>query len=747
MEGKEMSLKFRTSSFSIELDEASGSVISIAAKQTFTASGPRLPLFSLRFCSSREKPQIITSDDLRFSFWTRQEPGELGQLTFIGSDTQRVSVKIRLSTGKSGEIHWLFKIDHSRDDLLESIEFPSFCVPGELVGNGGDGRLFSPTTEGVLIEDIRLREASWLAYQPVEYPNHGCCGYYPGNAQMQFFAFSRKEEVLYLAAHDPFHTTKELEFCPYGGGIRLIIRVFPGAIPAGSYELPYPMVMGILEGDWQTAATRYREWIESGEVHLPPKLTISQGQKWLEDSPVVVIYAVTGEGHHAGPTMPNEFFPFINGLPVIERLGQEFESRILTLLMHWEGTAPWSPPYVWPPKGGEDGLRRFSEELHAKNHLLGVYCSGLAWTNRSNTGDGGYNQEAKLQREGLLKYMCRGPTGEYECKVCNGESIRFGYDICAATEFAREVMSAEAVKIASVGVDYIQLFDQNLGGAAYQCYDTAHGHPGAPGPWQVRAMNSLIGEVLGRLKKAGYPEVILGCEAAAAECFISHLPLNDLRFNMGFYYGRPVPAYAFVFHEYTSNFMGNQVEASVVIDEKTSPHNLMLRMAYSFCAGDLLTVVLKNKGEIHWSWCTKWDVPPPPQEPLTEFIRHLNGWRKGMGKPFLLFGRMEKTVPFTGPQQLPLRLNSGSFETDLNYSTVLASRWISSDGRDAQFFVNYSNTEQAVQLDTIRYFKIYTDPDCIPSYKIWENGKIIIPGLRAILVEFYPVAGGKDRPE
>lgn len=728
-------MKFELDSFFLEIDDKSGRLVSIQGAQQFLAAENRLPLFTLRFRDVAGDAQLITSDELKFSAKSIAVVNAPTVLVFEGSKAQGVSAEVQVRSGNS-EIHWQIKINHSRDGFLEWIEFPAVCVPDNLVGNGGKGVLFSPTTEGVLIESLAQRESSLLAYQPIEYPNHGWCGYYPGNAQMQFLAYSQTNEVFYLGAHDPTHATKELEFVRYQEGIRLIIRVFPGAVPAGSYELPYPIVMGIFAGDWQDAAARYRDWIQSGEVTMPPKLTHSDGQQWLEDSPVVVTYPVTGEGHHAGPTQANEFFPFVNALPAIERLGKEFDSRILTLLMHWEGTAPWSPPYVWPPRGGEEGLRQFADGLHAKNHLLGVYCSGVAWTNRSNTGDGGYNRRDDLERNGLLKYMCRGPKGEYDCKICNGDEIRFGYDICVATEFAREVMASEAVKIASVGVDYIQLFDQNLGAASYQCYDVAHGHPGAPGPWQALSMNKLIGEVRSRLASSGNSNVILGCEAAAAECFIGQLPLNDLRFHMGFFYGRPVPAYAFVFHEYTTNFMGNQVEALEVLNQERSPQNFMLRLAYSFCAGDLLTAVMKGGGEIHWAWCTKWDVSPPPQEPLIAFIKHLNNWRRGIGKPFLLFGRMEKTIPFSGPEHLPLYLNSKSLNATIDYSTVLASRWTSPEGRDAQFLVNYSNTEQVVNLHTDRHYSIRRDAMSGQSDFIPPDKGIRIPSLTAVLVEF-----------
>lgn len=728
-----MQIKF--GKLSIELDEICGRITSVQSGRSFLADQVTLPLFTLRFRDEGGEPVLVTSDELGFTFCPGGGDGELGVLIFSDQTGLGVSARIRLMAGdRDSEVHWRLALEHSRPGYLEWVEFPGIVFTGDLIGQGGDGVLFSPTTEGVLVEDIRVRQGSFLAYQPAEYPNHGWCGYYPGNAQMQFFCFTRTDDTIYLGAHDPTHTTKELEFCPHEGGVRIIVKVFPGAITAGKYELPYPIVMAGIQGDWQDAAARYRDWIQSKEVTMPKKIR-ENGHHWLEESPIIVSYPVTGEGHHSGPTQVNEYFPFPNASPVVRRLGEALDSKMLALVMHWEGTAPWSPPYCWPPRGGEEGLRQLADELHTDGHLLGIYTSGVAWTNTSNTGDGTYNCTEELEQKGLIRHMCRGPKGEYESKICNCDEIRWGYDICVSTEFAREVMAEEAVKIASAGVDYLQLFDQNLGGAAYQCYDGAHGHVPAPGPWQAPAMKNLTATVLQRLAEAGKGEVILGCEAAPAECYIDQLPLNDLRYHMGYNYGRPVPAFAFVFHEYSVNFMGNGVEALALLDHIKSPFNLMLRIAHSFCAGDLLAGVLKDHGEIHWSWCVKWDVPPPPQEPLLAFMKHLNQWRREEGKPFLYFGRMEKLVPFDGAESLTLYLNPERLVGQLDYPAVLGSRWSSPDGRDAQFLVNYSDRPQTVTLRTDRNCILRRDPVSAAREDV-VDAQVSIPPLRAVLVEW-----------
>jgi hypothetical protein len=144
---------------------------------------------------------------------------------------------------------------------------------------------------------------------------------------------------------------------------------------------------------------------------------------WTQDFPVVVSYPVTGDGHHAEPTEPNEYSPFSAAMPALEKLGDALDSRLLVLPLHWEGTSPWLPPYVWPPLGGEEGLRDFIEKLHAQKHLFGLYCSGVAWTNDSTTGRGGYDRHEEFERDNLIRFMCKGPRGEYTSLICTSKFL------------------------------------------------------------------------------------------------------------------------------------------------------------------------------------------------------------------------------------------------------------------------------------------------------------------------------------
>ena len=165
---------------------------------------------------------------------------------------------------------------------------------------------------------------------------------------------------------------------------RLSLQTFCGDLaPDGAWRPDLAYVVRPYCGGWMEACAMYRDWVRTlpGFDHPPAR------PAWMRDAPVALIYPVQGEGLDHGPMAPNGYFPFANVLPHVARYAARLDSRILALLMHWEGTAPWAPPYLWPPLGGEEGLAALRDALHRDGHLLGLYGSGTAWTQRSMIND------------------------------------------------------------------------------------------------------------------------------------------------------------------------------------------------------------------------------------------------------------------------------------------------------------------------------------------------------------------------
>lgn len=649
-------------------------------------------------------------------------------------------IEIRIRALASGSLSWSMVFHNTTGEALEWIEFPCLAFKNDFVEDGGTARLFWPGQEGAVVEGPSARKGSWLQNRLLGYPTPGWGGYYPGPAQMQFMAYTRGDRGLYIAAHDAGGNTKQIDYAVTEHGVRPSFIHFCSATTARRFALDYAMVLTPFRGDWHDAADLYREWVETTLPALPPRITQNRRMPaWVRDAPLVVTYPLRGLGHHAGPSEPNEYAPPTRALPALRRLAETLDTKLLVLLMHWEGTAPWAPPYVWPPLGGEAEMRRFARELHKDGHRLGLYCSGTAWTQIASTGNNRYDRTNEFRRQRLDRFMCTGPRGEMWSAICNDDSIRWGYDICSATEFAREALTGEALKIAQAGVDYIQLFDQNLGGSSHLCYSPNHGHPPGPGPWQGLSMHRLLRHINGTLRRKKLPTV-LGCEAAAAEPYIAELPINDLRAFINWEVGIPVPAYAYVYHEYTANFSGNQVGILDQLDEKKSPLNWHMRSAQAFVSGDMLTAVLKGGGEITWGWCVKWDVTPPPQESAQAFLRRLLQWRRGAAAPYLVCGRMLKPFAIHGGATEPIHLRRG---LSVQVPAIMTSRWRSPDGREAQLLVNWTDHPQPGKLvmDCIREFVLTQADRPQPLTGRSREVPLALPPFAVAMME-YPDAKG-----
>lgn len=421
------------------------------------------------------------------------------------------------------------------------------------------------------------------------------------------------------------------------------------------------------------------------------------------------------------------------------------DSAVMALLMHWEGSAPWAPPYVWPPYGDANDFAAFVKQMHSKDHLVGLYASGVAYTTRSNT-DPAYSMEEEFVDKRIFNHVAVAPDHKpAENGVCVGErSQRFGYDLCPKNKWVQDLVVKEVEKILPSGVDYLQYFDQNLGGACSPCYARHHGHPPVPGRWQNEAMIKIYERINDSMAKSG-SKTLIGCEAAAGEPFIPHLLFNDLRFNINLRFAIPVPAYAYLNHEYVNNFMGNQNGVRGSVDFARSPLNLYQRLAYSFIAGDLLTVVLRGEGKIGWDWGTTWDVPGPDHDSVATLIRNLNAWRRGAGKPYLVFGRMLKPLELRGTSVIPIISPKGA---SLNFPSMFSSRWQAGD-KTAQLIANYTPEEQTCSLvgTANEQVLVYSSPSEAPRTANFDTEGILVlrvQPLSAMMVEF---SNAVERPQ
>lgn len=712
-------LTLNKNGYSIVLDEKGGIESLIFAEKQFV--GKRFPLFNIRMRSGASVTYISSDDAGNIACEATEDGGKI-EFTFD-------KVKFFVEFTVSEKIEWKFGIHNETGLIIEWIDCPQIAVPNDLVANGGSGRVLLDINEGLLCEDIDHRTRSF-GYSEPEYPSEGLMGVFPAVVESQFVAYYDDTAGLYFAAHDKERNLKSVEFQKAGDdAIKLQIRLYPGVCAdTTDYFTQYPTVMQFFKGGWEEPAELYRSWFEQNLPEGMKKIEENDElPEWYTDSPIVVAYPVSGI-HDVDVPNPNKLFPYANALPFIERFAEETDSRIMALLMHWEGTAPWAPPFVWPPLGGEDIFKEFASSLHEKGNLFGVYCSGTGYTIKSNLND--YSGKEKFEDEHLADIMCKAPDESLPLShICRDQ--RSGYDMCVSCEKTKEILCSEAEKMASGGVDYIQILDQNHGGTPYFCYSGEHSHPPVPGKWQVEHMH----ELLSRLKEKVGKNVLLGCESAAAETYIPQLSLSDNRFSLNYHCGKPVPLYAYIYHEYVNNFSGNAVNAHLMADVVKSPESFYLRMAHSFIAGDLMTIVMTENGEPAWNWCQKEFDYMPNREDVMTFIASANGYRRKAGKKFLCFGKMTKPCKVTSGEITVYKPFFPDYTT--KYPEILTSCWISSDGEKAQFLANCTGNDTMCEIELPESGAVVVDCDGSELFKL-DGGKqsVCVKKHEALMLKF-----------
>lgn len=713
-----------------------GSILSLknSGKEMLSGDAKGMPLFVICL-NDREGNQIrLSSNDAVYSV---KQGAEEMEMTFASVGGMDVFVTVNMQAPKESPLtYWNLKYENKTGMIVEWVDFPNVVVQNNLKSTGGEHVIFWPGTEGGLIEDVDLRE-KWLyiKYREAGYmTDGGWTGVYPSNVNMQFMAYYGEEDEkgLYVAAHDPYGNLKQIDFHKIEEGVRLENRLFPGTVET-NYKMPYDIVLGAFDGDWYDAADIYRNWYETCEEMKRPKKIAENPElpSWYEASPVSLIYAVRGS-KDTGDMEPNGMFPYINGAKVVDRYADLLDSKVMAILMHWEGTAPWAPPYVWPPFGGEEVFKEYVDYLHAKGNYIGVYGSGIGWTKYSYLNPD-YNEESnrRYEEEHIEDIVCKTRKGTVEQSRVVGPPIRSGIDICSHNEQIKNMVRGEIKSLAQANCDYVQYFDQNLGGLGPMCYSDKHGHAPVPGKWQTDDMIDLYEKLLSDIKMYG-SKMVLGCEVAASEPFIGQLLFNDSRYTHQHYYGKTVPAYGFLYHEYLNNFMGNNCGASS-LNCKDNPKNLAFRIANAFVSGNMLSIVLTHDGQVSWGWCNpNNDVLPNGEEAIT-LTRNLNAWRTGCGKSYLYTGKMLK----------PCKLrNVGSFDllridgTSTDYPTILTTKWRDPQGKEAQIFVNYLDEKQNFEIVYDKDAILYLTPDGANKKVLKKGEKIEIAPFSAVLLEF-----------
>ena len=666
-------MEFSVNNGRINLDLERGKISSFCYKNVEICA-KESPIFAVRLIKRGGETLDLTSLEAKKVDICE----ELKTVTYSNFD-EDISVTIKFSQSERG-IGVSVSVKNDTDKIVEHVEImPIVLKP--FVKNGGIGKMLFPYNEGVLIDDDNLRAPCHLQHQEPNYPSQGSFAMFPNMVQSQFLAYLFEGYGLYIGAHDETRAPKEIDFYSIDEekNIKVEIRLYSGKGYGEEFSSGYEMVYEFFDGNWYDGANLYKDWFYA---NLPKNLKKVKENpnlpEWYYDFPLILSYLVRGY-HDMDEMSPNELFPYINIMPYVDKFAKETGTRVMVLLMHWEGTAPWAPPFVFPPYGGEEEFDKLYNALKEKGHLLGVYCSGFSFTKQSNVVQE-YNCEELLKDKETFKAFCTGRDGKVLLSnICTGQ--RSGYDICVASDKGKEILDEAYDPLFAKKLDYVQILDQNHGGGQYFCYSNEHNHPPCVGEWMTAEMTKLLNEWN---EKAG--KTLLGCESASSEPFIGNLLFSDNRFELNHFLGKAVPLYSFIYHEFVHNFMGNQVCAILSAD------SFIYRIAYSFSAGDMPTVVLHPKGFLLSNWGQRDTDDLPCEKDVFTFIRNIKEFYTANNR-IMCYGKMIKPLPYETGNLVFVAKYGRTYETEEVLSTAYEF-----EGEKIQIFINFNGVDKEINF-------------------------------------------------
>ena len=663
----------------LTIDECGGTALSLKLGGVERLFAP-VPLFCARLRDKEGKCTYI--DALSAGSVSVLDDG----IVYSVFDKHLPQLTVKLIIEGKESVSWRIEVTSvPREYALEWVEIPKVCLPRLVDNDPRGGKIVFPYDEGIMLTDETLLPR----YEP-EFPSSGAYFTFPNKVCSQFMAYLFDDMGLYIGAHDTKRGLKGVDFYKCKGGVSLQMRLYSGCDFGEDFLPSFPVVWSACQSNWKSPAAIYRSWFEKnlpvGVIPLSERKSLPQ---WYSEAPLVVTYPVRG-AHDMDKMEPNPLFPYTNALPLLNEIKDATGCRIMALLMHWEGTAPWAPPYVWPPFGGVELFNEFRDRLHETGDLLGVYCSGFGYTLRSTLIDS-YNCEEKIKAEGVLEGVCHSPENKPELGITCTPYQRYGYDICPASKKGREILEYAYAPLFDSGVDYTQILDQNHGGGQYLCYAREHNHPAMPGEWMTLSMQELLGEWNDRARG-----MLFGCESAAAEPFIGNLLMSDNRFELNYPYGHVIPLYSFIYHEYVRNFMGNQ--CGCPFDPKCD--TLRYRLAYSFSIGDIMTLIANPKGGLMSHWGTPDLESAPNMELALKLIGNLKKFYDKIGKKYLYGGKMSQKSDIEC-ESITVPLLRGRKEAIL--PRLLSSAWETENAQTAYIVVNPENEEVSFTLEGKQY--------------------------------------------
>ena len=579
--------------------------------------------------------------------------------------------------------HWRIAVENTANLPLASLRFPR--IPG--IAPQENERLAAPIWMGQLAEEPRRFLSRPEKPGRMEWE-------YPGVLSLQCIALYREDGPgLFISSDDPAAFAKR--FCVFGGaenraGLEVVHLPQGGSAGQNRYEPAYRVALGTFEGDWFTAAERYRVWALQQPWAREARLKTGRVEDWAVETALWV----WNRGRSGQVLTPARALQERTGLPV-------------SVFWHWWHGCPYDigfPEYLPPREGAEP----FRDAVHAAReagiHAM-VYMNQRLW---------GMTTES-WAAEGAERFAVKGPDGKVHPETYNTFKPAPCAAMCMGTSFWRNTyagLAEQAVTGLGVGAIYM---DQAC--ASLPCYDPAHGHPIGGGTYWIDGFRNLQEDIRNRCDAqpdaAGQANVVLAGEG----CGEAWLPYLDLMLSLQVSmerYAQPgvwdhIPFFHAVYHGYAI-FFGNYSSLTMPPYDELWPAEFAPENPL-----ELLDTKFSQQFRLEHARAFVWGQQPTianflpahfeerPAE-LAYLTRLAKVRQQGLG--YLLHGTMLRPPDLGLPEEeidiSRLSIYAGQQDALKQYRKacprVMASAWQAADGSVAIVLANVTDEPQTLSL-------------------------------------------------
>lgn len=729
----------------LTFNSKTGQLISLRASQAidqeFIFPHGDDPVFVVQYLDDKRFFHQVTSKQAaRIEVKSSSEPEHLLLFQFhtLGGLDLNASVTIRVVPGDPSS-HWSISIDNKAGLLITDVQFPFIVLPYHLAGKPGTEALLRPYTSGQLFRAPNPQDLEPDSPHAWQFrPENGDTSHYPGLTFAQFLAYYNDRAGIYVSCQDHSGGIKLIKPVHHRtGGLRLGISHVGDWPRKGERQLPYDVVVRTFAGDWYDAADLYRQWSLTQPWAQKPLYRRMDVPSWLLDSSPHIIVRIQGQ-LDVGPVEPNpEFLPYPKIIPLLEKISNRINSGVTPVVMSWERPGPWIYPDCFPPAGGDQSLKEFTELARNHGWHVGSFCNGTRWVTHHYWS--GYNGEQYFLEHDGEKSVCR--THDQKLWEENwAQTWRPSYAGCLSVQKTQEIAVRFVERLIDDGLDWIQFLDQNVGCSTFPCFARDHGHADSPGGWMTSSMQQLLdsfkkmGQETER-QSAGKRRIVFSVETPPNEYFMPNFQVCDVRVippGHSGYEKRFIPLYHFLYHEFVLMQGG--------FGYAPEPYHMPIRTSYNLVVGEIPGGVITGDGRLlnrdtnNWA---PWEPQVGDNEDSLETLRRAISLRRGKGKDYLVYGRMQSPASISMIKTIQWQWEG----IDNHVPAVFHSAWRDPQGKFAVVLANWTKEQQPISIADQRLGEkvlLSESLDQMKSETRQVNGgmlDMILPPLSCVLVE------------